>query len=163
MIYPDSPEFKDSIKKGEWRIRNNKWYRAIVKKEWEMYALQTCPVCTKKFLTRHHSQTCSKPCKANFYWSNIPLKDRRKSKYHTEHGYIIVYDENGDKIAEHRYVMAQIIGRKLNSDEHVHHINGDRSDNHPENLIMVTRSGHNIMHKPEQAKNRKRTTGGKFI
>lgn len=39
-------------------------------------------------------------------------------------------------ILEHRQVMAAILGRSLHAWENVHHRNGDRADNQPENLEL---------------------------
>ncbi len=63
---------------------------------------------------------------------------------HISHGYMQVsvpkelrHLSNGaTKIAEHRLVMALKIGRALRSDEHVHHVNGVRTDNRRKNLEL---------------------------
>lgn len=48
-------------------------------------------------------------------------------------------------IAEHRFVIEQIIGRHLKSTEIVHHINKNTQDNRPENLKLMPKIQHHSM------------------
>jgi uncharacterized protein (DUF1330 family) len=49
-------------------------------------------------------------------------------------------------VKEHRWLMEQHLGRYLTKDEHVHHINGDRTDNRIENLQLISSSKHTSFH-----------------
>jgi hypothetical protein len=48
----------------------------------------------------------------------------------------MVKNERGVGVPEHRLVMSQKLGRPLVKGESVHHINGIRDDNRPENLEL---------------------------
>jgi hypothetical protein len=56
--------------------------------------------------------------------------------YKNVHGYIEVKSLDGRRMYEHRLVMEKHIGRKLTSEESVHHLNGQRDDNRIENLEL---------------------------
>ena len=61
---------------------------------------------------------------------------RKPDRWIDNNGYVQVRDEGGKQVAEHRVVMERVIGRRLERGESVHHRNGDRADNRPENLEL---------------------------
>ena len=52
-----------------------------------------------------------------------------------ERGYLF-FRIDGRKIAFHRWVMEQILGRRLSSEEVVHHVDGDKLNNDPANVVL---------------------------
>lgn len=67
-------------------------------------------------------------------------------------GYIEIYKPEHPNanvkgyIREHRYVMSEMVGRPLTEEEDVHHINGVKTDNRPENLQLLLKSEHTKLH-----------------
>ena len=61
-------------------------------------------------------------------------------------GYVTI-NENGNRIYEHRLAMEKDLGRSLNCEECVHHIDGDKTNNNVENLYLFnSNSEHSKYH-----------------
>lgn len=71
-------------------------------------------------------------------------------------GYIVVYEPNHPRamksqnwrgyIYEHIVVAEKKLGRHLMDNEVVHHLDCDRSNNHPNNLLVLLKSQHVVIH-----------------
>lgn len=57
-----------------------------------------------------------------------------------------IYGKKDSWVPEHRLVMAKFLGFPLPGKVHVHHINGNKSDNRVENLAIVSNMGHRAIH-----------------
>ena len=126
-----------------------------------------CDLCGRKFnralwldnqnkRKKLKKNLCGKIC-ANKY-SSLRWRKHGRGKYTTEYGYVRLYGGNFPSpyedrkswcLFEHVLIMAQKIGRKLDGGEVVHHLNGNRADNHPENLELMSRSKHISHHNRE--------------
>ena len=69
-----------------------------------------------------------------------------------ERNYYKIIRINGKPVPEHRYIMEQYLGRKLERNEVVHHKNRNRQDNRISNLQVMTVTEHLKLH----AKDKKR-------
>lgn len=73
--------------------------------------------------------------------ADLPLKNwaPRGSGHISTSGYRRV-GHKGRKVQAHRLVMEELLGRELLPEETVHHVNGVRDDNRPENLELWSSS-----------------------
>lgn len=78
--------------------------------------------------------------------NSLGLKPVWKHWYISTEGYRVLCSNRDEKIQEHRYVMEQKLGRRLTSEEIVHHKDGNKLNNDPDNLEIMTRSEHMTHH-----------------
>jgi len=90
------------------------------------------------------------------YWQIHPPKGPAhpfwKGGIKKSNGYILIkkpehpFSYCNGYVPEHRLVMEEKLGRYLTKQEDIHHINGNRSDNRIENLVIITRYHHSQIH-----------------
>ena len=83
------------------------------------------------------------PHKNIFFENSNSYYKGRSHRYIDENGYERFSDS--DKLV-HRYIMGKVLGRRLNKQEFVHHINGIKNHNHPSNLRVCSFKEHSMIH-----------------
>lgn len=114
----------------------------------------TCPVCGREWTLSasqkyHRADYCSRACEARARIKRPLDREHNGKPAVVDHqGYVRIFEPDhpratkGGWIFEHRWVVEQALGRFLERDEHVHHLNHERADNRPENLQLLSALEH---------------------
>lgn len=96
-----------------------------------------CTACYERF--KRHGKLDSRPRHKRGPVPGDPDRlaktAHKRNRHEIKSGYVRVPIDDGYDF-EHRVVMSEIIGRPLQPSENVHHKNGVRNDNRPENLEL---------------------------
>jgi len=139
------------FKTDSWKIKNGRGKycsKDCMKVAFNTQVTRVCKYCGVEFKTypsrvkKGWGLYCSHRCHSNFEigenspcWLGGWVQD----------GYKWI-TKGGKRILEHRYVLEQVLGRKLEENEIVHHLDGNKLNNHPENLQIMTHRDHAILH-----------------
>lgn len=136
---------------------DNKWTAAELLKPGDHVVCNGTPACrecgsTENLVTWRYAKAFGlcKPCSYRF---RKPVL-RTKRSIVDKDGYVRLYNRHdhprankAGQVYEHLVVAEMMLMRSLAVGEEVHHLNGNRADNRPENLQITNRRQHNLTHR----------------
>jgi len=98
---------------------------------------------------------CSKKCLYRFrkrpsgLLYDIKVKNKGWFKFKgghiNKHGYVII-KADGKIRTQHKYILERYLGRNLQPNEVTHHIDGNKTNNNINNLVVMTKKQHDMLH-----------------
>lgn len=90
-----------------------------------------------QWVVRDYPRECEAALAASpTVWSTLPIVHLHVQARRVEKDGYVAAKVGGRWAGEHRHVMEAMLGRRLRTGENVHHLNGVRDDNRPENLEL---------------------------
>ena len=139
----------------ETRVKENKVHYCSAKCRDEARKagrIIACKQCGKQFYSTRND-FCSRKCARDYRSENM------EHKTYMEKGYLVKYENGYNKkgnVKLHRAVMEEKLGRRLNSDEVVHHKDGNKLNNDISNLEVMSRGDHSRFHRKKDIENGKK-------
>ncbi len=118
---------------------------------------KNCIACALPFRGPHTQLFCSNQCQLkSFSHSGSSNGMWRGGRKRDKNGYILVLQPTHPQaragyVREHRLIVEAQIGRMLSGNEVVHHKNGKKDDNSVSNLVLLTKTEHDTLHRRQRA------------
>lgn len=124
------------------RHTNNKWTQEEIEILKKYYPIKTPKEEMIKLLPNHRWSSIQRQA------SKLGYTREWDHKYISAQGYLIDCTDRKNKKEIHRQIYEQYHNIKLTKHDIIHHIDGNKLNNNPDNLVCITRAEHVRLHKP---------------
>ena len=121
---------------------NNKWTEEEIEILKNYYPIKTSKEEMIKLLPNHRWSGIQRQA------SKLGYTRKWDYKYISIQGYLIDCTDRKNKKEIHRQIYEQYHNIKLTKHDIIHHIDGNKLNNNPDNLVCITRAEHVRLHKP---------------